>query len=196
MFGLEGHDRGRTIGIAFLLRVTRTLRITTEVAIPRHAITVMLRTNGRATIPPPCPSKSSNALTGTAPPSSWRSVPTPQEPPRSSSCAVHPSTGLGGSAARRFATGSRADAGLSGSAGGVGDGGAVEGRSRGEGVAVMSGSYQDNLHGSAPSKNCTVSGRMRSDNGDERMRTPPWPEIWRGRERREPKNRPALSASG
>ena len=37
-------------------------------------------------------------------------------------------------------------------------GGAVEGRSRGEGLAVMSASYQDHLHGSAPSKSCTVSG--------------------------------------
>ena len=34
----------------------------------------------------------------------------------------------------------------------------MEGCSRGEGVAVMSASYRDSLHGSVPSKNCTVSG--------------------------------------
>ena len=60
--------------------------------------------------------------------------------------------------ARRLATGSRANAGLPRSGGSADDGGAMEGREGGEGVAVMAGSYRASPQATAPSKNCTVSG--------------------------------------
>ena len=98
--------------------------------VPRFWIGVNARVLRSRPHAPPCPP--TPALTRHTH-RAGRSVPPPQESPRSASCAVHPSARV---AARRIAAGDGADAGLSGSGGAADDRRAVEAGDDQEGVAV------------------------------------------------------------